>query len=120
MYSEQYGLCGKIDLFYIEKGLLVERKRQIKTIFDGYIFQLFAQCFGLREQGYEVKKMQLYSYIDNKKYDVALPEDNQEMLIKFETLLHDMHTFDMHTFTPNNKGKCENCIYEPACDRSLK
>ncbi len=33
VFSEKYGLTGKIDLFYQDSGILVERKRQIKTIF---------------------------------------------------------------------------------------
>ena len=118
--SEKYGVYGKIDLYYSSLGLLVERKRQIKQIYDGYLFQLYAQCFGLREQGYVVKKLQLYSYVDNKKYDVALPENNPEMLASFEQLLVEMRRFDMNVFIQSNQEKCSRCIYEPACDRSLK
>ena len=118
--SEEYGLIGRIDLFYVDKGLLVERKRQIKTIFDGYIFQLYAQYFGLTEMGYRVTRLQLYSSVDNKKYDVPLPKDNEEMFLKFNKVIDDMHNFDMGTFYQENRRKCCNCIYEPACDRSLK
>ena len=118
--SEEYGLIGKIDLFYADKGLLVERKRQIKTIFDGYIFQLYAQYFGLTEMGYRVTRLQLYSSVDNRKYDVPLPEDNEEMFLKFNKVIDDMHNFEMETFYQENRWKCCNCIYEPACDRSLK
>lgn len=35
--SEQLRLVGKIDLFYQETGVLVERKKKIKTIYDGYM-----------------------------------------------------------------------------------
>ncbi len=118
--SEEYGLIGRIDLFYADKGILVERKRQIKKIFDGYIFQLYAQYFGLTEMGYYVTKLQLYSSVDNKKYDVPLPEDNEKMLSKFKKVINDMHNFDIETFYQENREKCCNCIYEPACDKSLK
>lgn len=119
VFSEKYGLFGKIDLFYRKSGVLVERKRQIKTIFDGYIFQLYAQYFGLREMGYDVKKLQLYSCVDNRKYDVELPENNEEMMIKFEKVIADMQSFNIANFEQTNPEKCKNCIYEPACDRSM-
>ena len=44
IYSNEYNLCGKIDLFDAEKGLLTERKKHIETIYDGYVFQLYAEC----------------------------------------------------------------------------
>ena len=34
VFSEEYKLCGKIDLFDTEKGLLTERKKHIETIFQ--------------------------------------------------------------------------------------
>ena len=34
IYSSEYNLCGKIDLFDTEKGLLTERKKHIETIYD--------------------------------------------------------------------------------------
>ena len=59
VYSEQYSLYGKIDSFDIVTGVLRERKKKIKAIYDGQIFQVYAQCFSLREMGYEVKKLVL-------------------------------------------------------------
>ena len=41
VYSSEYGLYGKIDIFDSEKGVLTERKKKIKTIYDGYVFQLY-------------------------------------------------------------------------------
>jgi len=57
IYSEKYNLCGKIDVFDIKTGKLTERKRDVKTIYDGYVFQVYAQCHALREMGYEVKEI---------------------------------------------------------------
>lgn len=118
-YCEKYNLVGKIDLYDIEKGVLTERKRTIKTVFDGYVFQLYAQYFALKEMGYNCKIIRLYSYTDNKIYLQSLPEDNKEMLNKFENLLKMIKQFDMDHFVQSNKSKCQHCIYEPACDRSL-
>lgn len=40
VFCEEYGLVGKIDIFDESKGELIERKRKIKTIYDGYVFQI--------------------------------------------------------------------------------
>lgn len=87
VYSSHYQLFGKIDVFDIDKGLLTERKNNIKTIYDGYVFQLYAQYFGLTEMGYKVEKLALYDFSKNKMYPIELPIDNLAMLQKFETTL---------------------------------
>lgn len=119
VYSEVYNTVGKIDIYDGNKKLLIERKRQIKRVYDGYIFQLYAQYFGMTEMGYQIKKLQLYSMVDNKKYDVLLPEEWPEMFKAFKKVLRDMRSFSLYDFIQTNKEKCEHCIYEPACDRSL-
>lgn len=119
VYSEKYGIQGKIDTFDIDKGLLTERKNKIIQIYDGYVFQIYAQYFALTEMGYKVEKLRFHSLSDNKNYDVKLPFEDVEMFNKFEKLIEDMHKFDMQNFTQTNIKKCQNCIYEPACDRSL-
>lgn len=47
VYSDKYNIGGKIDVFDIDTGILTERKKKIKQIFDGYIFQLYAAIFRL-------------------------------------------------------------------------
>ncbi|HIW21949.1 MAG TPA: type V CRISPR-associated protein Cas4 [Candidatus Dorea intestinavium] len=118
-YSEKYNIICKIDIFDGKTKKLRERKRQIQTIYDGYIFQLYAQYFAIKEMGYEVDKLELYSMTDNKGYKVPLPEEDKEMFIKFENIIEDMKAFNLHNFTQDNAKKCLRCIYEPACDRSL-
>lgn len=120
IYCEKYNLAGKIDLFDIENGVLTERKKLIKNIYDGYVFQVYAQCFALRDMGYLVKKIRLHSLDDNKNYDIPLPEDDSAMLSKFEHLIKRMNEFDISKFAQDNPEKCRNCIYEPYCDRSLE
>lgn len=119
IYSQKYGIEGKIDIFNINKGELVERKNKIKQIYDGYVFQIYAQYYGLTEMGYKVKKLNLYSMSDNKKYNIKLPTEDLEMKIKFEKLIQNIHEFDIENFQQKNGEKCKTCIYEPACDRSL-
>lgn len=119
VYSEKYGIVGKIDIYDGEKKQLIERKRTIRKIYDGYIFQLYAQYFGMLEMGYEIKEMFLYSMTDNRKYPVPLPCDDPGTLSKFKNLIQEIKTFSMEGFEQLNPEKCARCIYEPACDRGL-
>ena len=120
VYCEKYGLVGKIDIFDGETGTLIERKRTIKRIYDGYIFQLYAQYFAMVEMGYLVKRLKLHSVTDNKNYDILLPEKDKEMWLKFEALIYDMRHFDLEAFEQMNGEKCNHCIYEAACDRGVR
>lgn len=119
VYSDEYKLCGKIDIFDTEKGLLTERKKHIETIYDGYLFQLYAQCLCLREMGYEVKQIRFYSNDDNKVYPQKLPEENLEMFEKFKATNAKMQDFDVNSYEPQTEEKCRNCIYNDFCDRPL-
>lgn len=118
VYSEKYGIIGKIDVFDVKTGILTERKRTIKQVYDGYIFQVYAQYFALCEMGYKVNKIVMHSITDNKNYHIELPDNNPIMKEKFENLIKDIHEFDMDNFVQHNEEKCKRCIYEPACDRS--
>lgn len=118
VYSEKYRLLGKIDIYDRKSKVLRERKRQIKTVFDGYIFQLYAQYFAMTEMGYDIKRIELYSMMDNKTYEVKLPKEDLTMFNKFEDVIDSMRHFQMdNQFEQKNKLKCARCIYEPACDR---
>ncbi len=120
VYSEAYNFRGKIDIFDVDKSLLTERKRKITTIYDGYIFQVYAQYYALTEMGYNVTKIKLYSSSDNKGYNILLPSENPEMDNKFKATIKAMHEFDIENFVQTNHKKCEKCIYDPICDKSLK
>lgn len=119
VYSEKYNLTGKIDIYDKSKMILIERKNKVSEIYDGYIFQLYAQYFCMIEMGYNVEKLQIYSISDNKKYDIKLPKDDVEMFSKFEEIVNNINSFEMGKYFPNNKNKCEKCIYSFSCDRSL-
>ncbi len=119
VFSERYNIGGKIDSYDQNKKLLVERKKKIKVIYDGYIYQLYAQYHCLTEMGYAVKKLKLYSMDDNKSYPVARPEDDPQRQQGFEQLLQDMRTFDLDAPFSANLSKCQHCIYHNLCDASL-
>ena len=120
IYCEQYKICGKVDLFDTDSGKLIERKRQIKTIYDGYVFQVYAQYYALCEMGYAVKNILLYDVVHNKSYPIPLPHENPEMQQRFESLIRQINEFDIHAsgFSPV-EAKCRNCIYSNLCDYSL-
>lgn len=119
VYSERFNLIGKIDCYDRSKEELIERKKQIKVIYDGYVFQLYGQYFALTEMGYPVRKLFLYSYDQNKKYSVKLPQEDIAMYEKFKDTVASVQAFSVENFKQTNREKCLHCIYEPLCDRSL-
>ena len=120
VYCEKYDLIGKIDIYDSDKKVLRERKRKISNVYDGYIFQLYAQYFSLTEMGYAVRQLRLYSMDDNKIYNIQKPEVDAAMYQKFERLISDVQSFSIEIFRQDNPAKCSRCIYEPLCSFSLK
>ena len=119
VFSEKYNICGKIDVFDCEAGKLTERKREIKTIYDGYVFQVYAQCHALREMGYTVNEIVIHDLVHNKNYPIPLPEDDIKMQLKFDQLINDINNFNFHEADVEpNRQKCERCIYSQLCDVS--
>ncbi len=112
VFSEQYGIIGKIDIYDKQTKTLIERKKKIKKIYDGYIYQLFAQKLCLEEMGYPVKKMELYSLEDNKKYPVKIFAKQKR---NFFQTINNIKTFDFSCIKTTNKTKCANCIYRELC-----
>lgn len=118
VYSEKYNLIGKIDVFDVSKGVLTERKKKVNQLFEGYIFQVYAQYFALKEQGYIVNEIRIYSMDDNVVYPILLPSEDPEMLDKFESTIKAINRFSFDGFKQDNLSKCERCIYEPLCSFS--
>ena len=114
VYSYQYGLLGRIDIFDIAAGSLVERKYSITAIYDGFRYQLYAQYFALKEMGYTVNSLSLYSSKDNRKYKIAIPEKAE--IAAFEAVLKQIRTYDPEKdFSPPNLIKCRHCNYREIC-----
>lgn len=115
VYSDTYNLCGKIDLYHKKKKSLMERKTKITELYQGLIYQLYAQYFCMIEMGYEVEKIQIYSMEDNTSYEVALPDE--EEIKKFEMFLKNYREYTPETseIIPNPE-KCQHCIYHELCD----
>lgn len=118
IFCSRYNLAGKIDLFYKDEGHLVERKRNIVKIYDGYVFQVYGQYFGLMEEGLEVKKITIRDLTSNRNYPIPLPSENLEWLEKFENLIKAISDFSLDDPFQANPQKCVQCIYSPLCDQS--
>lgn len=109
VYSERYGVMGKIDIYDEKRGALIERKTKIKKIWPGYVMQLYAQSFCLRERGYTVKELFLHSLEDNKRYPVAFPTKEDEEA--FAQLVEQVRMFDVREYQNHRCSKCANSIY---------
>lgn len=117
VYSHTYRLAGKIDQFFLDTGELRERKRRIKHIYDGYIFQLYAQYAALTDMGHAVRSLSLYDLEQNKKHPVALPADDAAMWQRFENLVAAIQAYNpATTVIAVSEQKCRNCIYHNLCD----
>lgn len=114
IYSEEFGIIGKIDLLHIGTKTLIERKRKIVKIYDGYLLQLYAQYFCLVEMGYEVNFLEFYSLVDNKTYKINLP--SQQDKEKLKEIILQIRTFNLNDSFSQNINKCKNCIYKGLCD----
>jgi CRISPR-associated protein Cas4 len=113
VFSQKENIIGKIDLYDKETKTLIERKSKIKKVYDGYRYQMYAQCVALEEMGYPVKQMFLHSLDDNKKYPVHY--GGKEMF-EFQKILLAIRAFDIGKSTPQtNTNKCQNCIYHELC-----
>lgn len=119
VYCERFSLIGKIDLYFPARKRLIERKRKVKQVYDGYIFQLYGQYFAMTEMGYPVASLCIHSIEDNRNYPIPLPQDDLVMAEKFEQLIEDINSFEISTFSQENAKKCQHCIYAPACDREV-
>ena len=114
VYSLKYKLCGKIDIYDRVEEKIIERKTQIKKIYDGYLFQLYAHYICLIEMGYPVSTLFFHSLMDNKRYSVAVPGPAE--LSRLEELIHQIRSFGLDAPFRQNPKKCQQCIYKPLCD----
>ena len=113
--SEGYGLVGKIDLYKGKEHKLIERKFQLKNIFQGQIYQLWAQYLCMKEMGYDVKAIAFYEISTNKMVPIELP--NKEQLDKFRIFLETYRYYDPTLPLKTNVNKCQHCVYCSICDK---
>lgn len=114
VYSESFGLIGRIDLFDTRKKTLMERKWFVSAVWEGYRMQLYAQCRALHELGYEVQALRLHSKKDNRTYEIALPEERDWN--RLAEIIAQMRMFRLEDPFVVNPKKCARCIYRGLCD----
>lgn len=116
VFSEQLGLMGKIDVFKRKEKKLIERKYQLKQIFQGQIYQLWAQYFCMKEMGYEIDSIAFYEISTNKMIPVSLPSETEKK--ELESFIELFKSFDPLTPIQVNPNKCRHCIYCNLCDKT--
>lgn len=119
VYSEELGINGVIDIFKGQEHLLIERKNNLKQIFRGQVYQLWAQYFCLVEMGYHIEKIAFYEISTNKMLYQPLPTDRDKTELK--SFIDRFRSYSPLT-TPFsiNPNKCRHCIYCNLCDKTTE
>ena len=118
VYSEKYDLMGKIDVYKTKEKYLIERKYQLKSIFQGQIFQLWAQMFCLQEMGYEVERLAFYEI--STKRTISINKPTPEEQLRFESFLKSFRNYDPRKPFIPNINKCRHCVYCNLCDKTTE
>ena len=114
--SEQLGVMGKIDVYRKKEKKLIERKYQLKQIYQGQIYQLWAQYFCMVEMGYEVEEVAFYEISTNKTIPINLPTIADKLeLMEF---IKSFKEYDPAKPFVANPNKCRHCIYCNLCDKT--
>ena len=116
VYCHELGIIGKIDIYKAKEKLLVERKHQLLKIYQGQIYQLWAQYFCMIEMGYEVEKLAFYAISSNTTFPIELPGVEQKEELK--AFIHRFQTYDPQQEITVNINKCKHCIYCNLCDKT--
>ena len=116
VYSEALGVMGKIDIYHQDKRTLIERKYQLKQIYRGQLYQLWAQYYCMVEMGYDIDHLAFYEISTNKTIPIELPTENDYLeLLGFVEQFKNYNPNDTITV---NLNKCIHCIYCNLCDKT--
>lgn len=116
VYSDSLGLIGKIDSYIVSEGRLIERKYQLKTIYRGQLYQIWAQYFCLWEMGYDVKELSFYEISTKRTIPVKVPGEDEYN--ELEALINRYMHYCPDDEIEVNVNKCLHCIYCPMCDKT--
>jgi CRISPR-associated protein Cas4 len=115
VYCNELGIIGKIDIYKAKEKLLIERKYQLLKIYQGQIYQLWAQYFCMVEMGYEVEKLAFYSISSNTTFPQETPGEAQKEELK--GFIQRFKTYNPMQDISINTNKCTHCIYCNLCDK---
>lgn len=116
VFSDELGLIGKIDLFKCNEKILIERKYRLDTMYQGQIYQLWAQYYCMTEMGYEIEKLAFYAMSTNKTTPIDIPTEINKNELK--VFIKQFIEFDPSQAVSVNKNKCTHCIYCNLCDKT--
>lgn len=119
VYSDKYMIIGKIDEYNILTKELIEYKNNINRIYDGYIYQVWAQYFCLTSMGYAVDKMSIVSISSGEEFIINKPSPFE--IITFNELVEKVRFFRPENYINKiNKNfcKCRKCIYRELCNNN--
>lgn len=116
IFSDELGICGKIDIYNAKEKSLIERKYQLKTIYQGQIYQLWAQYFCMIEMGYEVEKLSFYAISENKTFPIPIPSIPQKL--ELQQFIETFKSYNPEDTFSINTNKCAHCIYCNLCDKT--
>lgn len=112
----ELGVYGKIDVYNQANKILIERKYELKKIFRGQYYQLWAQYFCMIEMGYKVESIAFYEISTRKTINVPLPGEKEKTeLTQFIKAYRDYNPEAPISINPN---KCIHCIYCNLCDKT--
>ena len=114
--SEQLGVMGKIDVYRKKEKKLIERKYQLKQIYQGQIYQLWAQYFCMVEMGYEIEEIAFYEISTNKTISISIPTVSDK--IELMSFVNSFKEYDPSEPMKANPKKCRHCIYCNLCDKT--
>ncbi len=119
VFSNELGITGIIDNYKTENKILIERKNNLKHIFKGQIYQLWAQYFCMKEMGYPIDRIAFYEISTNKMIYQPLPTEKDKSELKL--FIESFRTYSPGT-TPFaiNSNKCRHCIYCNLCDKAIE
>lgn len=116
VYSHQFMLMGKIDVYRQSLELLIERKYRISKIYQGQIYQLWAQYLCMTEMGYKISKIAIYEMTTNKMHYLDLPTDAD--IAEFQNYLDKFRSYNPSSPININTNKCLHCTYCNLCDKT--
>ena len=117
VFSEEYGLMGRIDIYKASTAQLIERKQNIASVYKGQIYQLWAQMLCMVEMGYKVESISFYDIGRHRQIPVDMPSEDD--LVEFRSFLDRYRNFRPgEDGIQINQAKCRHCIYCNLCDKA--
>ena len=116
VFSTRLKLVGKIDLYKSKEKTLRERNYSLKQIYQGQLYQLWAQYFCMLEMGYSIDKLAFYETSTNKMIPIKIP--GQAEKIELEKFIERFRSYSPDMSFAVNQNKCIHCIYCNLCDKT--